>query len=68
MPLYRISRPTEYLSIRFKSVIPEILRSTLALTTICATLAKLEGQDIFADDVALDVWELIDFEAGRIRS
>jgi hypothetical protein len=40
----------------------------LVLATIGATLAKLEGQVIFADDVILDVWELIDFEAGRIRS
>ena len=47
---------------------PRILRSTLVLATIGATLAKLEGQLIFADDVVLDVWELIDFEAGRIRS
>jgi hypothetical protein len=47
---------------------PGSLRSTLVLATIGATLAKLEGQVIFADDVVLDVWELIDFEAGRIRS
>jgi hypothetical protein len=47
---------------------PRILRSTLVLATIGATLAKLEGQVIFADDVVLDVWELIDFEAGHIRS
>ena len=32
------------------------------------TLAKLEGQVTFAGDVILDVWELIDFEAGCIRS
>ncbi len=47
---------------------PRILRSTLALATIGATLAKLAGQVICADDVVLDVWELIDFEAGHIRS
>jgi hypothetical protein len=47
---------------------PRILRSTLVLATIGATLAKLEGQVIFADDVVLDVWELIDFEAGHIHS
>lgn len=47
---------------------PRILRSTLVRATIGATLAKLEGQVIFADDVVLDVWELIDFEAGHIRS
>jgi len=32
------------------------------------TLAKLEGQVTCAGDVRLDIWELIDFEAGRIRS
>ena len=38
------------------------------LATIGPTLAKLERQVTFAGDVILDVWELIDFEAGRIRS
>ena len=47
---------------------PRIQRSTLVLATIGPTLAKLEGQVTFAGDVTLDVWELIDFEAGRIRS
>ena len=47
---------------------PSIQRSTLVLATIGPTLAKLEGQVTFAGDVILDVWELIDFEAGRIRS
>jgi len=42
--------------------------STLVLTTIGRTLAKLEGQLTFAGDVVLDVWELVDFEAGRIRN
>jgi hypothetical protein len=47
---------------------PSIRRSTLVLATIGKTLAKLEGQVTFEHDVVLDVWELIDFEAGRIRS
>jgi hypothetical protein len=47
---------------------PSIQRSTLALATIGSTLAKLEGQVTFAGNVILDVWELIDFEAGRIRN
>ena len=47
---------------------PSIQGATLVLATIGPTLAKLEGQVTFAGDVILDVWELIDFEAGRIRS
>ena len=47
---------------------PQILHSTLVLARIGATLAKLEGQVIFPDEVILDAWELIDFEAGRIRN
>lgn len=47
---------------------PSIQGSTLALATIGSTLAKLEGQVIFAGNVTLDVWELLDFEAGRIRN
>lgn len=43
-----------------------IRRSTLVLATIGPTLAKLEGQVTFESDVVLDVWELVDFEAGRI--
>ena len=52
------SLPERYVSIR---------HSTLVLATIGRTLAKLEGQLTFAGDVVLDVWELVDFEAGRIR-
>ena len=52
------SLPERYASIR---------HSTLVLATIGPTLAKLEGQLTFAGDVVLDVWELVDFEAGRIR-
>ena len=44
-----------------------IQRSTLVLATLGPTLAKLEGQITFEGDVVLDVWELIDFETGRIR-
>ena len=47
---------------------PNIQHSTLVLATIGATLAKLEGQIHFAEDVILEVWELIDFENGRIRN
>ena len=47
---------------------PSVQNSTLVLATIGTTLAKLEGQMTFVDDVVLDVWELVDFAAGRIRS
>ena len=47
---------------------PSIQRSTLVLATIGPTLAKLEGQVTFERDVVLDVWELVDFETGRIRN
>lgn len=47
---------------------PSIRHSTLVLATLGKTLAQLEGQVTFEYDVVLDVWELIDFEAGRIRS
>jgi hypothetical protein len=43
-----------------------VQRSTLVLATIGPTLAKLEGQVTFEGDVVLDVWELVDFETGRI--
>ncbi len=45
-----------------------VRRSTLVLATIGPTLAKLEGQVIFENDVVLDVWELIDFATGQIRN
>lgn len=45
-----------------------IHRSTLVLATIGSTLAKLEGQITFEGNVVLDVWELVDFEARRIRN
>jgi len=47
---------------------PSIQRSTLVLVPIGRTLAKLEGQITFKGDVVLDVWELVDFELGRIRN
>ena len=53
------SLPEHYASIR---------HSTLVLASIGRTLAKLEGQLTFAGDVVLDVWELIDFAAGRLRN
>ncbi len=46
----------------------KIQHSTLVLATIGPTLAKLEGQITFEGEVILDVWELIDFESGRIRN
>lgn len=45
---------------------PSIQYSTLVLASIGPTLAKLEGQVTFAGDIVLDVWELLDFDAGRI--
>jgi len=45
-----------------------IQHSTLVLATIGRTLAKLEGQLTFTGNVVLDVWELVDFEMGRIRN
>lgn len=46
---------------------PGIQTSTLVLAPIGRTLAKLEGQVNFKDKVVLAVWELIDFDLGRIR-
>lgn len=43
-----------------------IQRSTLVLAAIGPTLAKLEGQVTFEEDVVLDVWELVDFDRQRI--
>lgn len=45
---------------------PQISHSTLVLAPIGSTLAKLEGQIIWHGGVVLDVWELVDFQAGRI--
>lgn len=47
---------------------PTIQQSTLVLVTTGRTLAKLEGQVIFLNEIVLDVWEFIDLETGRIRN
>ena len=47
---------------------PSVQSSTLVLATIGPTLAKLEGRMTFVGDVVLNVWELVDFAARRIRS
>ncbi len=47
---------------------PSISHSTLVLAGIGPTLAKLDGQVTFQGDVVLDVWELIDLDARRIRN
>ena len=46
----------------------KIQHSTLVLAPIGRWLAELEGQIAFPTDVVLDVWELVDFTAGRIRN
>ncbi|MBI3972725.1 MAG: hypothetical protein HY332_15725 [Chloroflexi bacterium] len=43
-------------------------RSTLVVAPIGRTLAKVEGQVSLRGGLTLDVWELVDFQAGRIRS
>ena len=47
---------------------PAIERSTLLLATVGPMLAKVEGQVTFSGGVVLDVWELVDFDAGVIRT
>jgi hypothetical protein len=47
---------------------PFVTNSTLALAPIGATLAKLEGRVECGRGIRLEVWELIDFMARRIRS
>src|SRR2546426_10476784 len=47
---------------------PFVTGSTLTLATIGATLAKLEGRVECPGGIHLDVWELIDFAARRIRA
>ena len=42
--------------------------STLALAPIGATLAKLEGRIECQGGVHLEIWELVDFAARRIRT
>jgi hypothetical protein len=45
---------------------PCVQESTMTLVPIGRTLAKLEGQLKLDKDITLDVWELVDFDAGRI--
>jgi hypothetical protein len=47
---------------------PFVTGSTLALATIGASLAKLEGHIECRGGIRLEIWELIDFTAKRIRS
>ena len=47
---------------------PIVTRSTLVLAPIGATLAKLEGRIECQNEVYIEVWELIDFAARRIRT
>ena len=47
---------------------PIVTGSTLALAPIGATLAKLEGRIDCRDGIHVDVWELVDFAARRIRN
>ena len=47
---------------------PIVTGSTLALAPIGATLAKLEGPIECQGGIHLEVWELIDFAAHRIRT
>lgn len=51
--------PNRYSSIHY---------STLVLATMGPRLAKLEGQVAFLGNILLDVWELLDLDAGRILS
>jgi hypothetical protein len=46
---------------------PIVTSSTLALAPIGAQLAKLEGRIDCRGGIHLEVWELIDFAAQRIR-
>ena len=47
---------------------PFVTSSTLTLAPIGATLAKLEGRIECQGGIHLEVWELIDFAARRIRT
>ena len=44
----------------------DVQHSTLVLIPIGVKLGKLEGQVTFAREIVLDIWELVDFDAGRI--
>lgn len=47
---------------------PHVTHSTLTLAPIGATVAKLEGRVECEGAIHLEVWELIDFAAQRIRT
>jgi hypothetical protein len=47
---------------------PFVTGSSLALVPIGATLARLEGRIDCRNGIYLEVWELIDFAARRIRT
>ncbi len=47
---------------------PFVMGSTLVLAPIGATLAKLEGRIECQHGIHLEIWELIDFAARRIRT
>jgi hypothetical protein len=47
---------------------PFVTGSTLSLAPIGATLAKLEGRVECPVGIQVEIWELIDFAAHRIRS
>ena len=47
---------------------PWVLHSTLALVSVGATLAKLEGRMECPGGVTVEVWELVDFSSARIRT
>ena len=47
---------------------PFVTHSTVTLAPIGATLAKLEGRVECQSGIHLEVWELIDFAAHRIRT
>jgi Family of unknown function (DUF6516) len=47
---------------------PFVTGSTLTLIPVGATLAKLEGRIECSGGIHLEIWELVDFAARRIRS
>ena len=47
---------------------PFVTSSTLALVPVGATLAKLEGRIECRGGIHVEVWELIDFAAKRVRT
>jgi hypothetical protein len=47
---------------------PSVTHSNLTLAPMGATLARLEGRIECPDGLRVEVWELIDFSARRIRT